>query len=256
MESTQKSERNIKMLSAELEKHPDDANRKGYLAAALIAAAENNPSNIDRAVEIYREVVNSDQPLNDVVANSSHNYLINMAFNNKDCEEAIKLCVSAKKTLKTSPDYYYWHGLALYNLERYDEAWEQFIGCCDLISNATLINTSMGESFLFDIFKLMSQTAMRRGDNENGVKYLTFSLNQKKHEEGVCSKLISVLRAACKENDREIIDYLRQFYDFDDPRDKLFLSKCAKDANDTVLMLFFYKSITEADRAALNAESA
>jgi glycosyltransferase involved in cell wall biosynthesis len=251
LDLTQKSERNITMLSAELEKHPNDANRKGYLAASFLASSRVTPSNAEKAVELYREVVNSGQRLNEVVAHSSHSHLIKLAFNTKDYEEAIKLCVSAKKALADSPDFAYWHGLALYNLERDDEAWDQFTECCELISNATLINTNMGESFLFELFRYMSQTAIRRGDNENGLKYLTFSLDQKKYEESLCSKFISVLRAVCKENDREIIDYLCQFYDFDDPRDKLFLAKCAKEANDTVLMFFFYKSITDADREAL-----
>jgi Flp pilus assembly protein TadD len=255
MALTQKDMRNIKMLSAEVERYPDDANRKGYLAASLIMSAASDPSNTERAVEIYREVVSSGQELNDVVANSSHNYLIKLALHINDYEEVIRLCASAQKMIADSPDYHYWHGLALYQLERYDEAWEQFMGCYNLILNATLINTNIGgSSFLFELFNAMAKTAMQRGDSKNAAKYLIFALKQKKHEEGVCSKLMSVLRAACKENDREIINYLSNFYDFEDPRDKLFLAKCAKTAKDEVLMIFFFRQLTAADKAELTAQ--
>jgi hypothetical protein len=55
-------------------------------------------------------------------------------------------------------------------------------------------------------------------------------------------------------DERERITYLRQFYDFNDSRDKLFLAKCAKEANDEVLMIFFFQLLTATDKMALAAE--
>ncbi|MDR2357356.1 MAG: glycosyltransferase family 2 protein [Oscillospiraceae bacterium] len=247
-----KSARNVAMLRAELEKRPDDANLKGYLAQATLAD-KSDPGNVEKAKQLYQEVLDSGQALNSVVAKGSHDLLISWALNGKDYEEVMRLCGSALKMIDDSPDYNYWHGVALYCLERYDEAWEQFTAACTLIENATLINTKMGESGLANLFEAMALTAKQRGDDDNCARYMTMFLKQNKYESGVCEKLIALLRAVCGDNDREIIDYLRGIYDFGDAHDKLFLAKCSKEAKDLVLTMAFHGMITPEEKAALAA---
>jgi glycosyltransferase involved in cell wall biosynthesis len=250
--TTDKAKRNAEMLQAELERRPDDANIKGYLAQSILAD-KADPANIEKARELFREVLDSGKPLYSVVAKNSHDFLISSALRSKDYEEVLRLCDSALKTIGDSPDYNYWSGVALHCVERYDEAWEHFAAALNVYGATSLINTALGETGLFNLFEAMALTAKQRNDDENCAKYMTLSLKQRKYESNLCEKLITVLRVACGDSDHEIIDYLRTIYDLNDPRDKLFLAKCAKEANDIVLMMTFHSMITPEEKASLAA---
>jgi glycosyltransferase involved in cell wall biosynthesis len=251
LKETNKGSRNVALLRKELEENPDDINLKGYLADSLCACGPI-PAYIDEALALYQEVVDSDKPLNSVVAHTSHSRLIQQAIRERKFDEVIRLCTHAIKLMESRPEFFYCYGLALYNLERYDEAWEQFTACENAISGK-IFETTMNEAGLGDMFRAMALTAMNRNDVENSFQYVTVALTQNIYQEDMCASLLYVLRGINSSDDHAILDYLRQLYDFGDPRDKLFLAKCAKVAKDDVLMMLFYSMITPEEKQALAA---
>jgi glycosyltransferase involved in cell wall biosynthesis len=243
-----KAGRNVAMLRRELAEHPDDANIKGYLADSLKVDVAN-PESLNEADALYQEVVDSGQPLNEVVARSSYTYLAVKAVEKRRYGDAIDLCTRAVKLITNSPDFYYWHAYSLYEMGNYDAAWSIFETCEKTIEGHIL--TNFNEETVKKLFRFMAQTALRREDWRNGYKYVTLALTQEKYQEDLLSAFLIIFRAMFNVDDKGIVEYLGKFYDFNEPKDKLFLSKCAKNAKDEVLMIFFYRSITEEDKAAL-----
>ncbi|MDR1590137.1 MAG: glycosyltransferase [Oscillospiraceae bacterium] len=244
-----KGERNAEIIRRELEDNPDDINLKGYLAASL----RQNPGSADEVLDLFSQVVESDDTPNPVVARSAYDYMVDDAMKKCDYGRAAELSERAVKMLPSSPEFHYFCGHALYKLERYDEAWEYLKSCealCGSKYNGELFTRLTGAS-LDEIFSLMAKTAAQRSDMKSALEYVSMTLFQNKYRDAMLISAIKILRLTDERDDREIIDYLRTIYDYSDPRDKLFLAKCAKEAGDTVLMMTFHGMITPEEKASL-----
>jgi glycosyltransferase involved in cell wall biosynthesis len=258
--STNKRERNIELLREELLHDPNNAALKGYLADSLIlgAADENSRREAER---LYRDVIKDGTDLSDILNNAYH-YIFIKDIADKgpdDYGEVLELLERAKKALPNVPDYAYFAGKLLFIQKKYTEAWENYTLCKEIITESKRQTSRLSVYDVAEMYRAMARIALEFGDTQNAIKYMSMTLLDDKYSADTLISLMSLLEDNQKAgiiSDGEKIARLKQFYDFDHPKDKLFLAKCAKDANDTVLMLFFYKSITDADRAALNAESA
>jgi thioredoxin-like negative regulator of GroEL len=245
-----KAERNASIIRAEMAEKPNDLALKRYLADALVikGAAED----LAEAEALYRAVI-----ADETVRASEHggyalDYLIRTVIGRGDAEEALTLCEMARASLPDFHDFYYYSAKVFFVLGRFEEAWEMFAKCEETILAGKSVRTRMNADTLEHIFREMRDCALRCENWPKSVEYAMLTVTQNKYSEEALRALLIILRTGSKEEDREIIDVLQKFYDFNDPKDKLFLAKCAKAANDEVLMIFFHQMITDADRAALN----
>ncbi|MDR3311198.1 MAG: glycosyltransferase family 2 protein [Oscillospiraceae bacterium] len=253
---TNKSERNIRLIRGELEKKPGDMKLKGYLADAL-SVSKDDPEKLAEAELIYLEIVAYDQPLEELMIRSAYDDLLTRARAKNDADEIIALSPGAIGKLPRVPDYHYYYGLALRAKGRYREAFERFKECEHVIETVKDIQNRMTPSALYDMFAEMSRLALVLGDTAASIEYASLTLVSDKYRKDILVQLLSVMNAvqsAGLSKDSERIQFLTQFYDFGDARDKLFLAQCAKAAKDEVLMIYFYRTLTDAEKAALAAE--
>jgi glycosyltransferase involved in cell wall biosynthesis len=258
--STNKQQRNIDLLREELERNPDNATIKGYLADSLLLNTQDQDAR-QEAARLYREVIEDGNALPNLLKNA-YSHVFSLEFrgiNTQNCGKILEFLGRAKKALPDVPDYPCYAGKCLFIIGKYAEAWENYMLFEQIIAKSKQHMSSLTADDIVELYHDMARTALELGDIENGIKYTSITLSNNKYSEDTLINMMLLLEANLKAgiiNDGEKLDRLKQFYDFNNPKDKLFLTKCAKAAKDTVLMLFFYKSITAADRAALSAESA
>jgi glycosyltransferase involved in cell wall biosynthesis len=256
--STNKRGRNIELLREELSNDPDNATLKGYLADSLILGAADEDSRIE-AERLYREVIEDGAAL-PVLLNKAYHYIFTKDAAGKgsgDCGEALELLERAKKALPDVPDYACYVGKFLFLQGKYAEAWENYVLCERIITESKKKMSRLSAYSIVEMYHDMARAALELGDVQSAVKYTSITLLDNKYSMDTLVNLMLLLEANRKAgviSDSAKLDHIRQFYDFADPRDKLFLAKCAKEAKDDVLMIFFYRSITDADRAALGAQ--
>jgi tetratricopeptide (TPR) repeat protein len=257
---TNKRERNIELLREELAKDPNNATLKGYLADSLKLGTVDECS-LQETERLYREVIEDGTALPDLLDNAYH-YVFKKDVADlgpHNCDALLNFLERAKKALPDAPDYAFYAGKLLFVQDRYAEAWENYTLCVKILEKSKKQMSRLTTDNIEEMYRDMARTALELGDVQSAIEYTSITLLNNKYSVDTLVNFMQFLEANRKTgaiSDGAKLDHLRQFYDFDDPHDKLFLSKCAKEAKDTVLMLFFFKSITDADRAALSAATA
>jgi hypothetical protein len=259
---TNKAERNIRMLRDELALDPDDITIKGYLADSLLLDIAN-PESVAESMRLHREVIDSAERMRKenrpiaLLKNAYDQVYFAVVTSTPDLDnsgELLELCIRASNDMPSTPDFEFLAGKLLYLREEYAEAWIHFVKCQNILDTSVMKMNRMTPSDLKFMQHDMAHTAAELRDWDNCVKYSDITLADNKYSEDTLTDLIAALRGLQKEghcDDRARIDHLRQFYDFNDPSDKLFIAKCAKAAKDDVLMMLFYSMITPEEKESL-----
>ncbi|MDR3209909.1 MAG: glycosyltransferase [Oscillospiraceae bacterium] len=245
-----KAERNMKIIREEMAERPEDTGLKRYLADALVVLGTEDA--LAEAETLYRDVVEDETVRTGQHGRAAIDYLIRTELDRGRLESALEICARAREYHPENQDFYYYSAKALFALRRFDEAWDMFVSCENAILSGKSTSTRMNADSAEAIMQDMMRCALERDDWQKAVEYALMTLTQNKYASVVLHVLLVILRSAVREDDMAILNSLRRIYDFDDPHDKLFLAKCAKAAKDEVLMIFFYKMITDKDRAILN----
>jgi len=241
------------MIRAEILARPDDDNLKGYLADSLLLKDDEDA--LAEAESLYWEVVNSKKTILELIKQSAYTYLLFQRVSKGKDEEGLEIAVKATAEFPNNPDFCFFYGTVLYNLGKVDDAWEQYVRCDDLLREGTSMQGRY-TSQAVRVFCNMAQTAMKRQDWGNVVKYATLTLRQDKYQPDVLTPLIVVLRTqGVSATDSEIYALLGQLYDLNNVRDKVFVSKCALAAKDGALLKIVYESITPEEREWISADS-
>ncbi|MDR1589845.1 MAG: glycosyltransferase family 2 protein [Oscillospiraceae bacterium] len=258
---TKKAERNIKRLRNELALNPDDITLKAYLADSLLMDTAN-PESIAESVRLHREVTDNADKIrreNRPIALLKNAYdqvyfaAVNGVVDLDNSDELLELCIRASKDLPDTPDFEFLTGKLLFLREEYSDAWGHFVKCQNILDTSAAKMNRMTPGDIKIMRHDMAHTALELRDWDSCIKYSNITLTDNKYSDDTLIDLMTVLRTTCRDSDREIIDYLRTIYDYSDPRDKLFLAKCAKAAKDETLMLLFYSMITPEEKASLAA---
>jgi hypothetical protein len=252
---TNKRERNIELLREELAHDPNNATLKGYLADSLKLGEVDEDSRRETE-QLYREVIEDGTALPNIL-NNAYRYIFTKDAAGNNCGKVLELLERAKKALPDVPDYACYAGKFLLIQKKYAEAWENFILCERIIMESKKQMSSLSAYSIAEMYHDMARTALELGDAQSAIKYTSITLLDNKYSVDTLVNLMLLLEVNRKKgaiSDSAKIDHLRQFYDFDDPRDKLFLAKCAKEAKDNVLMIFFFRQITDADKTELLAQ--
>jgi glycosyltransferase involved in cell wall biosynthesis len=254
---TNKARRNIKLLREEMRERPDDLELKVYLADALSVGAESDAERAEMD-ELYGEAIESDEALPELLWRNAYDDRIIRALQAGNTKEVERLSRRAAERMPHVPDYAYYLGLALQSRGDMDGAWEEYRRCETTIETTPRLQNRMTDAGLYNMFENMAKVAINRGDWRSAIDYISLVLITDKYKEEMLTLLIGIMGAVQSvglSSERDRIEYLRRFYDLDAPEDKLFLAKCAKTAKDDVLMIYFYRTLTDADKASLEAEA-
>jgi glycosyltransferase involved in cell wall biosynthesis len=253
-ETTGKAERNIRLLREEIAKYPDSVELKCYLADAL-SVDKSNEAYIEEAERLYREAAESDAPLELSMRRNVYDHLLNAAIRNGDNVELLKMGARATEIMPDVPDYAYYMGLALQGAGDFAGAWRSYKRCETVIETVKNLQNRMTPAMLHTMFENMFRVAVQLGDWHNAIDYGTLVIMDDKYNDRALTALIAIMGEIRRRGltvEAESIGYLQRFYDMDDPRDKLFLAKCAKEAKDEILMIYFYRLLTDEDKAQLS----
>jgi len=230
------SERNIKMLRAELSLKPDDLNLKAYLANSLIASGDNN--NLIEAEELFSETLklNTGADIRPVLKMGAYTYFMDKYA--KDPDKANQCEQMCRKGLDEYPDYIdfkYYLAYALNNKCEFHKAW-QLLKTCE-IELATKANLAASALVLADpalVYSQMVIAAQGLKDTDNVIKYVTLILKADKYRHSALRPYIATLIKHGKKTD-DIIALLKTIYEFSDNSDLDIMIKTAKECGATDL---------------------
>jgi glycosyltransferase involved in cell wall biosynthesis len=243
------TERNRKMIEAELEKEPDNYIMKGYLADTL---KDGSAENTARVVEIYEEIRSHRHEPNvhmNFMLNNAYAYLTNYYIRQgpQYRDTAMEVVKEASEFAPTNPDYDFYQG-RIYQLYDHDyaTAWEHYKR-----SESIAFQKDMPKSFYvlanLDKFLIaMMETANELHDNASVVKYTTVLIQSKRDDLAVIGSLMTVM-LAIQPDISQTVEMLGRFYDFNNISDKVFLARAAVKAKRPDLAHEFMEMITEAD---------
>jgi|GEM_PF-2282083 len=125
-DGTNKIDRNIQMLEAELKDNPDNASNKGYLAEALMLKSRlegNIAVNSEKIDALFYEVINEDKDVLPLVRKNAYLKMLQTYIGVPErLEECEKLCVGALNVFPDDLDFEYFYSVVLCNKAKYTEA--------------------------------------------------------------------------------------------------------------------------------------
>jgi len=239
-DETDKADRNINLLRAEIAKKPDDLNLKVYLADSLDAKAKSEyrdgeaivgSAELEAEAEVlYAEVADSDGQIFYELKRRAHILTIDKSIlAGKPVHECERLCLRALKIFPEDLDFEYYLARTINGKGDYRAAWELLLKCEHKLINgsddleATLV--AVKPRLLF--FEMVT-AANGLGDVAGIVKYATMVLMDEKALPEILKPYIVTLL----ENDTtedEVVSLLSRIYDLSDPKDIVFIARAAKD---------------------------
>jgi len=224
------SERNIKMLRAELSLKPGDLNLKAYLANSLIASGDEK--NLNEAEKLFSETIKLDTGADIRLVLKLGAYTYFMDKYAKDPDKANQCEQMCLKGLDEYPDYIdfkYYLAYALNNKGEFNKAWQLLKTCeIELATKANLADSALVSADPSLVYSQMVISAQGLGDTDNVIKYVTLILKADKLRHSALRPYIATLVRHGKNTD-DIIALLKTIYDFSDNCDLDIMIKTAKE---------------------------
>jgi len=248
-EETQKADRNIEMLRAELSEKPGDLNSKAYLADSLIV--KGGVECHSEAVALYREVIEGGPEVHPVLRMKAYTTLMDKFKETpehySECEE---LCRKALRDFPGDMDLEYYLGFILNRQEKFVEAWEALKRCEALLVKSSALDESVVVSAKPRVLFIQMAVAAQGLDNVEGfVRYCTMVLREDKDQPDILRSFIGTMLKHETPND-ELVVFLSKLYNFDSPKDLLFVGRAAKECG----AVTFARSILALAQEALGAQ--
>lgn len=210
-----KCERNLKLLLAQLNGTPSDAEWYGYLAdvyyglkqyeqaaAYAIKAIKMSPKEISYASRPYRIWINS---------------LRNMKAPDEQIQEAVEAAIAAFADL---PDFYFEKSLLEYGQGKYESALFLLQKAFDRHSNYTAIETTLFDKDIDLAERVAAQIYEMKQDFERAQAYYQRILSRNKYDPGIFRSVFFIRLAY---DPIETIAYLNRIYDRSSLEDMQFL---------------------------------
>jgi glycosyltransferase involved in cell wall biosynthesis len=231
--STNKLERNVKMLRRELASKPGDPDTMAYLADSLLV---RNSSSADRAEAklLYTESLLGEKPMfAPIKLNSYPNFL--WLCQKIDPDLYYRVAEQAVSDFPGVGTFNMKYGVALYSKGDYDRAWEYLLKAENFLKGRDVMHAQDMLSQTLMLFWHLLKCAEARDDKHAMVKYAVLTLREDKSQLGVLGPLIRLFQKNGA-HDGAILGILRKIYDFKNPRDVITAAKGAEAAGAEELM--------------------
>jgi glycosyltransferase involved in cell wall biosynthesis len=232
--TTNKLNRNVKMLRHELDSKPDNPDAMAYLADSLLV---RNRSAADRAeaLRLYTEALLGEKPMHNGVKLNSYSKFLQLC-QRLDPDLYHRAAEQAVNDFPGVGTFNLYYGTILYSKGDYGRAWEYLRKAEDFLKGRDVMNTQDMLYQTFTLFEHLLKCAEARNDKQAMIKYAVLVLREDKSQLGVLGPLIDMFRQNGA-GDGAIMGVLRKIYDFKNPRDVITAAKGAESAGAEALMI-------------------
>lgn len=226
---TNKAQRNISLLQKELESNPGDCTLMFYYAESLKAAER-----YAEAEAYLRKIIqNHSESTDSEVVNKTYQNLLRMlaAKNNDGDKHDVYACYRHLMISDPGhPDPHYFFGFWLINRGEFEEARLQFEKALEKLETYHGKEMVCLSGNLEHIYFLLTKSCFALNSSPDTVRYGVLALRINRYQDTVLEALLSLLREEPgeKENPEGTFRFLMKLYDFQLPKDRLFVLKCAK----------------------------
>jgi len=258
---TDKLERNIKMLSDELERDPDNPDIMLYLANAIISLGTDEAR--DEAEKMYLRALSSERPVNVFVKQLAYDFLIprfsgnneqngsdNIEKRNAKKDEAIKLCDQAIDDLPSNIDYRYYRAVLNNQSGNYKAAFDDLSVCeSALTATSSFPKTRLLTPSPLPLFYQLNVSAEGLGDEHGKVRnsgIIHAILSEAKYQTEIVGPYIRAMSWYGLTDD-EVFGNLAAMYDLSDPKELMFIARAARDSG----ALEFFRNTMEMVKALM-----
>jgi len=233
---TAKTERNLLLLKQELKQNPDDPRILIYMADTITSKATEE-SNAE-AEKLFLKALESDR-LNDIpVKQLAYDFLIprylgDLRYGSGEKQEnkALELCNIAIKELPENIDYRYFRAILNNRKNNYKEAYDDLMICQDaFLKNASLPMTKVLLPCPIPLFYQLKLSSEGMNDDQSTARNSTIIISMLTDSEndieiiGIFIKSLLVIGVS----EDDVSDELSVVYNFDDPKDLMFIARAAK----------------------------
>ena len=230
-EETGKLERNIELLERELEQDPEN-----YIAWSYLGDVQRGSGDWEGAVVSYRKALAGKQGGNLIYqryldARAGLMVVLAETADQWETEEEIFQWAKDYGYPETdNPDPWFFLGLWHYNRQEMEEAREQFLICLEKLETYRSRDKVMAEGSLRQIYVWLAQACLQLNRPQEVVRYCVLSLRMERYQDQVLTAVLQLLKQEPGESDQAegTWGFLQNLYDFQGPKDLLFLLKCAK----------------------------
>lgn len=236
-EARRKGSRNIALIRKELEEHPDDHAMMGYLADSCIAEGKT-----EEAAGWYRKAISyfPDAEMNELNIRSSWTFrkLLALLMEKGLEKEALPIYQKAALCFPKDGDFDYVMGCGYVRMGEYGHAAGYLERSLSLLEKFGCVNKSaqvLGN--LLETWKTLSLCYLKTGELGQCVNRAAVVLKANPYDMSGLTTMLSAFRedeqsAQTKEgyqaaSPAQVLEFLRNFYDFQSLKDKLFVLKAA-----------------------------
>ena len=233
---TGKATRNIELIKKELEKNPENAILKCYLADSLCISGPDQ--DLVLAEALYREALSSGQPILGQLKQGAYNGLIVKYFDDEDSKnDNFEMCRKAHEEFPENPDFCYYYGTKLHNNGDFKSAWEKLIACENLLKGSSI---EMGSYIIKNPMSLFFQlvlTAEELDDVPEIIRCATLVLKEDKYQPKILAPYIQAFnRPGYETSSDDILALLSKIYDYNNTKDKIEVMRGARNAGNLEIL--------------------
>lgn len=221
---TQKAQRNIELLERELEQDPKNYVNWGYLGDSYLLEGR-----IEDTIEAWKKCVNApDLPeLQERRTNVAANLMRLYYRLNMRKEELETLYKDFSESGSGTADIEYWMGCYCLQEQRYEESVSHLTKALTLLETDQTTNVYYCSGKIPEIYQNLVRACETSGDPAGAVRFASISLNMQSRQEPLLTALLRIFQKH-GESPNGVFGFLTKLYDFQDPRETLFVLKCAR----------------------------
>jgi len=232
---TDKAERNVEMIRAEIVGRPDELDLKVYLADALRGKArEDGPEkgavSEAEAEALYAQVAGSNGPVDPMLNKKAHMYTVEKHIvYGENLWESERLCERALAVFPGDMDFEYYLARIMNKKGNFQKAREILEKCeGKLVDAAAIYKSDLLSVKPMLMYEEMLYASQGLDDTAGAIKYATMVLMEDKTNKEILSPYIATLLNHGTSED-EVIELFGKMYDMGDPNDLLVIARAAKD---------------------------
>jgi glycosyltransferase involved in cell wall biosynthesis len=221
---TNKVERNIHLLTREIEENPEDYTNMVYLGEAFEAGKK-----VTEAEEVFERVLLCGfDKIDNIRKLNLLRSLIRIRMNRDTSDDDPKMPFLYKKALEVdpfNPDCDFFIGVWKYDNGHFKEALEYFKKSLKKQeeNKSTILSYLPGN--LENLYTYLIDVYLKLSDSANAVKYIVLILRLNKYNENALNGLLRLFRS---ESESDIYTFIWKLYDKNSLKDKLFVIKSLK----------------------------
>lgn len=129
-----------------------------------------------------------------------------------------------------NPDPWFFLGVWHYNRGEMEKARQNFLVCLEKLETYRSYERVAAEGFLCQIYSWLAQACLQLKRPQEVVRYCVLSLRMERYQDQVLTAVLQLLKQEPAESVQAegTWKFLQNLYDVQNPKDSLFLLKCAK----------------------------